>query len=213
MNNHLHILEAYTNLYRIWKTDLLALRLKELIELFKTKIINLETFHFYHFFDENWLPKSINYTFGHDIEGSWLLCEAADVLENEEISQQIQNLAVRITEIVLHEGIDKNGGLFYEGENFRIVDPNKEWWPQAEAVVGFLNAYQITQQTKFFDAAYNCWQFISEEMVDKRYGEWYWRIFDNGQPDQTEPKVSEWKGPYHNVRACLEVLKRLDKID
>jgi mannobiose 2-epimerase len=213
MNNHLHILEAYTNLFRIWKTDLLAIRLKELLKLFKTKIINLETSHFYHFFDENWQPKSFNYTFGHDIEGSWLLCEAADVLENEEINQQIQNLAVQITETVLHEGIDKNGGLFYEGENFQIVDPNKEWWPQAEAVVGFLNVYQITQQTKFLLAAYNCWLFITDAIVDKKYGEWYWRVFKNGQPDGGEPKVSEWKGPYHNVRACLEVLRRLDKID
>jgi mannobiose 2-epimerase len=212
MNNHLHILEAYTNLYRIWPDGRLKGRLNELLELFTTHIIDSNTGHMNHFFDENWNPKSQNYTFGHDIEASWLLCEAAEILEDRNITSRIKNLSLHLARITLTEGIDKDSGLCYEGQDGKVTDPNREWWPQAEAVVGFLNAHQFCREESFLTAAGKSWDFITNYIVDKKHGDWFWRIDSNGHPDTNEPKVSQWKGPYHSVRMYLEATRRLKAI-
>lgn len=239
MNNHLHILEGYTNLVRVWPErssswrgrpalvlkkqeqgqdalvteeqgrDALATRLRELIELFGRHIVDPEQAHFQHFFDEAWTPKSYSYTFGHDIEGSWLLCEAAEVLGSPRVLEQVRSLAATMARAALEEGLDKDGGLFYEGRGGQIINSNKEWWPQAEAVVGFYNAWQLTGDAAFRDAAVRCWRFIQDRVVDRERGEWFWCIRPDGTPDPAQPKVSAWKGPYHNGRCCLEVLRRV----
>jgi len=212
MNNHLHVLEGYTNLCRAWPDPRLADRLRSLIDLFERHILDRNTCHFGHFFNERWEKRSDTYTFGHDIEGSWLLCEAADILGRPEVIQRIGRLAVDIAQAVYEQGLDSDGGLFYEGKAGRVIDTNKEWWPQAEAVVGFLNAYQLSSREHFFEAALRCWEFIERAIVDHTHGEWFWRVDQNRMPDCNEPKVSEWKGPYHNTRACLETIRRLDAI-
>jgi mannobiose 2-epimerase len=209
MNNHLHLLEAYTNLYRVWKTDRLKERLVELAELFEKRILDQRTKHLNHFFDEKWNVKSDTYTFGHDIEASWLLCEAASVLHDKAMVERLEELAVSMAEVVLREGIDSDGALFYEGKAGNVLDSGKECWPQAEAMVGFLNAFEISGDERFFTAARRVWDFVEERLADKVYGEWFWRIAPNGRPDPSLPKVSEWKGPYHGSRACLETLNRL----
>ncbi len=99
--------------------------------------------------------------------------------------------------------------LCYEGANGKIIDAGRECWPQAEALVGFLNAFELSGDKTFFAAAEQTWKYIGQHLVDREHGEWFWRINPDGQPDQTLPKVSEWKGPYHATRACLETLKRL----
>jgi mannobiose 2-epimerase len=204
--------------------------LRDLIELFRRHVVNPEQTHFQHFFDETWTPRSDSYTFGHDIEGSWLLCEAAEVL-GETVSRtscprceggtpstrrgqdvrdtEVSSLAVKMARAVLGEGLDRDGGLFYEGRDGRIVNPNKEWWPQAEAVVGFWNAWQLTGDDAFRQAAIRCWQFIQDRVVDRERGEWFWCIRPDGTPDPAQPKVSAWKGPYHNGRCCLEIIRRI----
>ena len=106
MNNHLHILEGYTNLLRVWPDWRLADRLRELIDLFRRHIVNARQTHLQHFFDEAWTPRSDSYTFGHDIEGSWLLCEAAEVLGDQCLMMEVRSLAVRIARAVLTEGLD-----------------------------------------------------------------------------------------------------------
>ena len=232
MNNHLHLLEGYTNLMRAWPAwrgrpglasrgrpalgleeeeqgqDALATRLRDLIELFRKHIVNAEGTHFQHFFDEAWTPRSDSYTFGHDIEGSWLLCEAAEVLGDRHLMDEVQSVAVRIARSVLEEGLDEDGGLLYEGRDGQIINPNREWWPQAEAVVGFYNAWQLTGDQAFHEAAVRCWRFIQERVVDREHGEWFWCIRPDGTPDAEQPKVSAWKGPYHNGRCCLEIIRR-----
>ena len=213
MNNHLHVLEAYTSLYRVWKDETLARRLEELIQIFQQRIFDPETFHFHHFFDECWERKSSTYTFGHDIEGSWLLDEAAEALDNERLLNDVRKTAVQLAQAARDEGIDDEyGGLFYEGKEGAIVDSNKEWWPQAEAVVGFLNAYWLSGDESFFEAALNCWMFIEKFIVDPTYGEWFWRVSRDGGPDWDQPKLSEWKSAYHNSRACMEAIRRLQMI-
>jgi mannobiose 2-epimerase len=212
MNNHLHLLEAYTNLYRIWKEPRVEQRLRELISLFEQRILDPRTFHLHHFFNEQWQVRSDTYTFGHDIEGSWLLCEAAEALGDASLLKRVQVLGRRMAEGVLREGLDADGALRYEGKGGKIIDAGKECWPQAEAVVGFLNAFQLAGDPKFLEAARRVWDFIEQQLVDRVHGEWFWRITPEGRVDPTLPKVSEWKGPYHGSRACLETLHRLRAI-
>ena len=212
MNNHLHLLEAYTNLYRIRPEARLRQRLTELIDLFDQRIADQSSGHLNHFFDEKWQPKSANYTFGHDIEASWLLCEAAEVLGDPNITSRAQRLALRLARVTLAEALDDDGGLCYEGRAGNVTDPNREWWPQAECIVGFLNAYELSSDRSFLEAAQKAWSFIEEYFIDNKNGEWFWRIDLNGHPDPAEPKVSQWKGPYHNVRTCLETIRRLQQI-
>jgi mannobiose 2-epimerase len=209
MNNHLHVLEAYTNLYRAWPEPRVAERLRELIQLFAQLILDAHTQHFHHFFDETWQVRSDTYTFGHDIEGTWLLCEAAEVLGDDALLKRVQAVALRMAEVTLREGVSAEGALAYEGKNGKVIDPGRECWPQAEAVVGFLNTFQLSGDAKYFAAARRVWDFIENRLMDRVHGEWFWRINVNGQPDLKLPKVSEWKGPYHGSRACLEALHRL----
>ena len=212
MNNHLHVLEAYTNLYRVWREPRVAERLRELIGLFLTWILAQRTQHLHHFFNEQWNVRSDSYTFGHDIEASWLLCEAAEELGDAKLLARVQATALRMAEVVLNEGLGADGGLCYEGHAGQIIDAGRECWPQAEALVGFLNAYELTGNPAFFAAAQRTWKFIEEHLADRVHGEWFWRINPDGQPDAKLPKVSEWKGPYHATRACLEALRRLRTI-
>ena len=212
MNNHLHLLEAYTNLYRIWKEPRVEQRLRELIALFEQRILDPRTLHLHHFFNEQWQVRSDTYTFGHDIEGSWLLCEAAEALGDASLLKRVQALGLRMADGVLREGIDADGALRYEGKNGKIIDAGKECWPQAEAVIGFLNAFQHSGDAKYLNASLRAWDFIENHLVDRVHGEWFWRITPEGRVDPTLPKVSEWKGPYHGSRACLETLHRLRAI-
>ena len=212
MNNHLHLLEAYTNLYRIRPDTRLRDCLTELVNIFDQWIVDPATGHLRHFFDKSWQPKSANYTFGHDIEAGWLLCEAAEVLSDPDVTSRAQRLALRLARVTLAEGLEDDGGLCYEGQDGQVTDQNREWWPQAESVVGFLNACELSGERSFLEAAQKAWAFIEKYFVDKEHGDWFWRIDPTGRPDPNEPKVSQWKGPYHSVRACLEVIRRLAQI-
>jgi cellobiose epimerase len=212
MNTHLHLLEAYTCLFRTWKDPILKKRLTELIQIELDHIINPATSHFILFFDEVWTPKCNHISFGHDIEGSWLLVEAAEALGDKPLIRTARDAALRMARAVLKEGIAPKGGLYNEADPHGISDPNKDWWPQAEAVVGFLNAYQISGDEVFWEAALSAWDFIQKTIVDRERGEWHWRVSEDGVPDETQMKVSEWKCPYHNGRMCLEAAHRLDAI-
>ena len=209
MNNHLHVLEAYTNLFRVWPDARVAARLRELTEIFLTRILDARTKHLHHFFDEQWNVRSDTYTFGHDIEASWLLCETAEELGDKNLLQRVQAVAVQMAEAAFDEGLGADGALCYEGKDGEIIDPGHECWPQAEAVIGFLNAFEISGDGKFLAAAVRVWNYIENNLVDRVHGEWFWRINPDGQPDAKLPKVSEWKGPYHATRACLETMRRL----
>jgi cellobiose epimerase len=209
MNNHLHVLEAFTNLHRVWPDARVAKRLRELCILFLTWILDSRTKHLHHFFDERWSVRSDTYTFGHDIEASWLLCEAAEELQDQELIRRVRPLAVQIAEAAFNEGLGVDGALCYEGKAGQIIDAGHECWPQAEAVIGFLNAFQISGDGKFLAAAVRVWDYTQSRLVDRKHGEWFWRINPDGRLHPGLPKVSEWKGPYHVTRSCLETMHRL----
>ncbi len=212
MNTHLHLLEAYANLLRLWEDDGLRKRLRELLRIFLDHIIDPETHHFRMFFDEVWHDRSDRFSFGHDIEGSWLICEAAEVLGDTAILEETRKAAVSMAQAVYEEAVDTDGGLLYEGTRKEFIDTDKHWWPQAEAVVGFLNAYELSGREYFLKASQNSWEFIEKYIVDHQRGEWYWKVSRDGTPCNDKYKVDPWKCPYHNSRTCFEVMERLDKL-
>jgi mannobiose 2-epimerase len=209
MNTHLHILEAYTNLYRVWKDEKLAKALKNLIvNIFLGKITDTEKGYFDLFFSSDWKKQSQNNSYGHDIEGSWLLWEAAEVLGEEAVKKLCKPVCIALAEQALTFGADKDGGLMSEGTNGVVEDTDKHWWPQAEAVVGFMNAWQMTGDEKFLDASLASWEFIKKFITDKKNGEWFWRVSKDGKVYEEEQKTGPWKCPYHNSRMCMEIAER-----
>lgn len=209
MNTHLHILEAYTNLYRTWDDPYLLNQLKNLIGLFFDKFIDPGSFHFKLFFDEKWNNKDSTISFGHDIEGSWMLQEAALVTGDEQLILRSKENAVKMVDRLLEEGFDEDGGLYYEADSGKILDTDKHWWPQAEALVGLVNAWENTGDPKYLDQTFRVWDFIKNHIIDKKKGEWFFKVSKEGKPYPLEDKAGFWKCPYHNSRACLELIHRL----
>ncbi|HOT90747.1 MAG TPA: AGE family epimerase/isomerase [Anaerolineae bacterium] len=212
MNTHLHVMEAYTNLLRVWDNTALRLRQVENVDIMMHRIISPTTFHTLLFFDEAWNPRSDRISYGHDIETNWLLVESAEVLGDEQRLKEAKAIAVKMAQAVYDEGLDVEGGLVNEGDPGGVIDADFEWWPQAEAAVGFLNAYQIAGQSHFLEAALRSWDFIERYFIDRQHGEWFRHVSKDYVVDTSAAKVSFWKCPYHNSRACMELIERLGKM-
>jgi mannobiose 2-epimerase len=209
MNTHLHVLEAYTNLYMVRKDPLLKKKLENLIDVFLKYIINPADNHLELFFDENWNTKSSVFSYGHDIEASWLLHEAALVIENQMLIKTVEKASIKIADAA-KTGIYENKALLYEDDRAgRHKDHEFEWWAQAEAVVGFLNTYVLTGKNHYLEHAFSIARFIDNFVADKKNGEWFFRVDLNGNPVAGHEKAGFWKCPYHNARACLEILHRI----
>ena len=212
MNTHLHVLEAYTNLYRIWKDDLLKNQLMKLICVFTDRIVNSQTYNLNMFFDEEWNDKTDLVSYGHNIESAWLIYEAALVLEDELITAKVKKICLSIAE-ASKVGIMADGSMIYE-KFFRSghTDTDRHWWVQAETVVGFLNAFTLSGKEEYLDMSVAAWRFISDHLVDRQNGEWYWSVDNNLQPNLKEDKAGFWKCPYHDSRMCLEIIERQNVI-
>ena len=213
MNAHLHVLEAYATLAGATANAQVKERLRAVIEIFLTRIIHRRGTHLQMFFDEKWTSKSDHISFGHDIEASWLLCEAAAVVDDADLSARVKTAALKIARAVYETALDIDGGLLYKADATGIIDDDKHWWTQTEAVVGFVNAYELSGDERFLIAAMRVWQFIRRHIIDKERGEWFWKTSRAGVPSLDMPKVSQWKCPYHNGRMCFEISRRLsDKL-
>jgi mannobiose 2-epimerase len=208
MNTHLHILEPYTNLYRVWKDDRLKSQLKNLIDIFLEKILNRQTYHLDLFFDEDWNSKYHIDSYGHDIEASWLMHEAALVLGDEKVLEKVEKVVPLIAEASA-EGFLPSGAMMHE-RNFTtgITDSDSQWWVECESVIGFLNVYQHYGDEKALSRSLNCWNYIKNNLVDRQGGEWYWSRTPGGEINRNDDKAGFWKCPYHNSRMCLEVIER-----
>ncbi|MFY0600504.1 MAG: AGE family epimerase/isomerase [Cyclobacteriaceae bacterium] len=205
MNTHLHIMEAYANLYRVWPNEKLKNQLKNLIELLQNKFLYQEG-HYKLFFDDDWNLLSDEFSFGHDIEGAWLIRDAANAIGEAFLIEKIDEVAIQMTEAAL-EGLDEDGGLMNEGNHSSLMDTDKHWWPQAEALVGLIDAWEMTGKDEYLKLADKIWDFIQEHIIDPK-GEWYWRVSRAGARNLSEDKAGPWKCPYHNGRAMIEMIKR-----
>jgi mannobiose 2-epimerase len=212
MNTHLHVLEAYTNLYRIWKDELLKEQLQRLIAVFTDKIVNKQTFNLNMFFDEYWNDKTDLVSYGHNIESSWLIYEAAVVLGDETIISKVRKICLKIAE-ASRSGVMSDGSMIYE-KSFTTgqIDSDRHWWVQAETVVGFLNAFILTCKEEYLNLSLATWRFIADHIIDKKNGEWYWSVNENLEPNHVEDKAGFWKCPYHDSRMCLEIIEKQDII-
>jgi len=203
MNTHLHILEAYTNLYKVCRNENLKGKLSELIQLFLSKFMNANN-HLNLFFDEQWNLKGDLVSYGHDIETAWLLIEAAKIIEDQVLLSETKRIAVLIADTFIEEGVDNDGGVLneYDPKTGRL-DTDKHWWPQAEALVGLHYAYEITGNEKYLTVSSAILNFIQTKIIDSTNGEWFWRVNKEGTPYTSEYKVGMWKAPYHTSRACI----------
>lgn len=210
-NTHLHVIEAYANLYKVYPIDSIKSKIKELLQLFDLHFIHPETGHLRLFFDEQWKEKPDVISYGHDIEAAWLLLQCAEIIGDGQWMYRYRQLAILIADAAT-EGVDKDGGLWYEYDpavNHLVEE--KHWWPQAEAMVGFLNAYQLSGNEKYAYLFLANWNFTKKHLLAEN-GEWHWGINADGSVMRGFDKAGFWKCPYHNTRACIELEKRVNNI-
>lgn len=210
MNTHLHVLEAYTCLFRVWKDKLLEERLRGLIGIFEKHITGSDG-HLKLFFDNDWRCGYDIVSYGHDIEASWLLHEAALVLGDAEVLRRVENIVSKIAEAA-REGFTQEGGMIYEMQNGRGADGDRHWWVQAETVVGYFNLWEHFGNQEGLENAIMCWEFIKAHIIDKENGEWFWSLRSDGTVNCEDDKAGFWKCPYHNGRMCMELIERTQNL-
>jgi mannobiose 2-epimerase len=209
MNTHLHIAEAYANLYEVWPSQDLKTSIIDILKIFDEKIIYHQNNHLGLFFSDKWQMDKTIISYGHDIEAGWLLQSCAESILDRESIQTARRNAINITSAAM-EGLDQDGGLWYEyNTTTDEIIYEKHWWPQAETLIGLCNAWQLTEDLKYKNALVKNWQFIRNYILDSSQGEWLWGINKDKKKMAGQDKVGIWKCPYHNSRACLQIIKRL----
>lgn len=207
MNSHLHILEAYANLYQVWPNEELKDALVKLVDLCGTRLMRPDG-HLNLYFKKDWtvIPGAVSY--GHDIETSWLLLEAAFALRDADVVNRVRPWAVKMGQAG-NEGLLPDGSMLYEKLTDGRLDDSRQWWVQAETVVGNLWLWKYHADAAAWDRALAAWSYIKDHLVDSLAGEWWWAILPDGSRDLSQPKAGFWKCPYHNTRMCLQVLSVL----
>ena len=208
MNTHLHVIEPYTNLYRVWPLPELQQSIYRLLDVFSHRFYNPVTHHLDLFFDDEWQGRRNIQSFGHDIEATWLLYETLLVLGDQQAIDRLRPLIASLAQAA-DEGLCPDGSMIYErwtdsGE----TDRQRQWWVQCENIIGHTNLYQYYNDREALDIVFSCWQFVKEHLIDRQNGEWHWAIDDRGNINLDDDKAGFWKCPYHNTRMCLEILER-----
>lgn len=207
MNTLLHILEGYTSLYEAGKNPEVRERLIWIMNTWAEKLYNPERRRQEVFFDLSYHTLIDLHSFGHDIETSWLADHTLDVLGNPALTEKIRPMLLSMADHTLQAAYTEGNGFSNESENGK-VDTTRVWWVQAEALLGFLNAYEHTHEQRYLDAVRSQWEYIKAKMIDPREGsEWFWSVKEDGTPIE-KPIVEPWKCPYHNGRMCMEVIRR-----
>jgi len=205
MNSHLHLLEAYANLYKVWPDPVLKGAVENLLDVLRKQIMGPEG-HLRLYFARNWMVIPGGVSYGHDIEASWLALECAFALRDAEVVSRIRPACMSMGRAGI-DGLLPDGSMIYERHDDGSFDESRQWWVQAEAVVGNLWLWKYYGDVAGARRAMAIWGYIRDHLVDREGGEWYWSILPNGKPDLSQPKAGFWKCPYHNTRMCLEALK------
>lgn len=210
MNTHLHVLEAYTNLTRV--APQIKPFLAKYIDIMTKKVLNNKINHYNMYFNPKFKAIRNNISFGHDIEGGWLMFEAAEVLGDAAIIKKCKKIAIDMTRAQIEEGYTLERGLVSEADgDGNITHPKISWWEQAETAIGCINAYQLSGKQYFYDIAVDILEVIDKEIVNPETGAWKMSAFDTGSNNMKPTYISGWKAPYHNVRMYLELIERLEK--
>ena len=210
MNTSLHIMEAYASLYRVSGDKVVGDRLRNMIEIFLDRIIDKKTFHLICFMDRQWNSTSTVDSYGHDIESSWLLLEAAHLLGDGQLIERVKEVSVKIANAAA-EGIQSDGSMLTEKDNSTgHVQTRRSWWEQAESVVGYLNAFELTGDESYLNRSINSWNYIKEHFIDSENGSWFSHVSESGVPGGD--KAGFWICPYHNGRMAMEVIERLGSL-
>ena len=211
MNSHLHLLEAYTCFYKASGFATAKKALREMVTLFVNRIIQSNG-HLELYFDMDWTPSGKYVSYGHDIEAAWLINEALGYLDTDLSFNPLQGRANLLAETFRKEAIDIDGGVLNELDlRSHGLSAEKHHWPQAEALVGLLDAYEITGREDYLQLCIGVFQYIQRYIIDPLNGEWFLRVDKQGSPMGDE-KIGYWKCPYHNARACMEVNQRIERI-
>ena len=210
MNTSLHIMEAYANLYRVSHDIAVGDRLRNIVGIFLDRIIDKETSHLICFLDRQWRSKSTLNSYGHDIECSWLLVEAADLLGDKDLSDKVKGVSIRIVNAA-SEGYQPDGSMLSE-KNYATghSEKRRSWWEQAETVVGYLNAFELTGDESYLDKSLKCWEYIKQNFVDYKNGGWFSYVSAEGTAGGD--KAGFWICPYHSGRMCMEVMERAGQL-
>ena len=236
-NTHLHIIEPYANLYRCLKEfqsstscdyvpvigSVLPIEvavpqetflrvegaLRNIINIFTDRILNPETHHLDLFFEMDWTRGAGHLeSYGHDIECSWLMHEAALVLGDVDVLAKVEPI-VREVAKASEKGLRPDGSMIHEANlDTGHVDDDLHWWVQAENVVGWYNLYQHFGDEQALERAFLCWNYIKTQIIDWDNGEWHWSRHPDGSLNTVDDKAGFWKCPYHNSRMCLEIIER-----
>ena len=236
-NTHLHIIEPYTNLLRCLREfqakqscdyvpaigavlpigvsvpmeTVLSVEssVRNLIDIFTDKILNPETHHLDLFFEMDWTRGAGHLeSYGHDIECSWLMHEAALVLGDRKVLDKVEGIVRQVAKSS-EKGLRPDGSMIHEANlDTGHVDDDLHWWVQAENVVGWFNLYQYFHDEEALDKACRCWQYIKDQLIDYEHGEWFWSRHADGTLNTTDDHAGFWKCPYHNSRMCLEIIER-----
>lgn len=209
MNTHLHIVEAFANLYESWADEELKSEIISNLYLINDKFIDKKSGHLKLFFDNKWQDHTDAISYGHDVEAAWLLLRCAEIVADDKLIEVYKEVAIKLIDSSI-SAIDADGGLWYEkGINSGVLIKEKHWWPQSEFVIGSINAYQLTSDIRYLEYFQNNWTFLKNHIKDPT-GEWYWGIDTDGHQMKNQDKVGFWKCPYHNVRMCLELINRIN---
>ncbi len=208
-NPHINVLGAFVTLYKVTRDSKVRKRLMELLDIATNKFVDDRLGHAYLHFTEDWKPNVPDRSsYGHEIELSWFMTAAAEVLGCPG-EPKVKSTSLALVDHVLRDGFNwKQGGIDWEGPaTGPATEKQKAWWVQAEGLVGLLNAYQLTHEPRYWKAFGKQAQYVFTCFVDHRYGEW----FENDNPCQQAlgSKTHIWKEPYHQGRACLEIIRRL----
>ena len=208
MNTHLHVIEPYTNLYRVWPLPELQQSIYRLLDVFSHRFYNPVTHHLDLFFDDEWQGRRNIQSFGHDIEATWLLYETLLVLGDQQAIDRLRPLIASLAQAA-DEGLCPDGSMIYERwTDSGDTDRQRQWWVQCENIIGHANLYQYYNDREALDIVFSCWQYVKEHLIDRQNGEWHWAIDDRGNINLDDDKAGFWKCPYHNTRMCLEILER-----
>ena len=206
MNTHLHILEAYTRLHQVAPDAASEAGLRRVVTVFLDRFVDASGRHLSLFFDLDWTDRSRSVSYGHDIEASWLIQEAVEALGDAALIARARPIVLGLAQATLAEGLVDDAVAYERGFDGHL-DADGEWWGQAEGLVGFVNAWQMTGDDAYGIAAERLWARIARDFKTSPGGEWTW--YAKGSSKPVQPLASLWKCPYHNGRAMLELDRRL----